>query len=465
MQTEKHHIQHTEKHIATDTVHDPVQKPPVRTPPMPTTTATSTPNTPTNHISSSGSPRTRRKSASFASTIPLTPHADPITTPSSSPTPAMAATTLGTTSMNPATTTTTLSKRNSGRSRRNTGEYPADQLLRADQASPSSSLAGQGMTSAPDAGSSVSSTTSVTPTSNGAKRGRTRRSSSAAASASPAATTPLGPNKININTSSTATPTNNNNSKSPSETSSNSTHKKSHKYVPKSVELEPFDPQTMELVYWPDGNGDITANNILDPDSTVRSTRNKLKSKETPPAPSTLLMVAKLSPAARPSPGTSSSNTTPSLMQPKKSHKKIVHPASPTKPSHASSSTPQPVSHHLSPTSSKNKRRKPDADLPTALDNRKKPRLIPPASTAIPLPQLHSALPPQPTPPVAPALPLTPLDGLRAEFVSERESKLQVVVGNHDKMVRELYHMEVYMTMLAYDPEKARLDKSERLVK
>ncbi|RUS12512.1 hypothetical protein BC937DRAFT_87677, partial [Endogone sp. FLAS-F59071] len=339
-------------------------------------------------------------------------------------------------------------KRVSGRSRRNTIDNLSEQLP-GNVMSNASPIASD-MTSAPHGPLQPPPASTLTPTANGARRVRTRNNSSASSTAT---TMSLGPNKTNVThfaskASNKSSDLMNNNS-----FPSTPSPKKSHKYVPKSIELEPFDSDALELIYWPDGNGDITANNILDPDSTERSTRNKLKQKIEPvpltngsaSRATTQLLIPKLPSAAK-----TSLPPTPTHL--KKSHKKAVH--TPSGSTTAKKYASYTASHRSSPSPSttSNKRRKTDSDLPaTSSDHRKKPRLAPPQST-LASPQL-------------PIIPQTPLEQLRTEFVAEREANLQAIVGDHDSKVRELFHMEVYMTMLAYDPEKARTDKSERLTK
>ncbi|KAI8393900.1 SNF2 family N-terminal domain-containing protein [Radiomyces spectabilis] len=60
--------------------------------------------------------------------------------------------------------------------------------------------------------------------------------------------------------------------------------------------------------------------------------------------------------------------------------------------------------------------------------------------------------------------PKTPLDKLRNDWLIERETQLQTILDRHDAAVRELYHLEVYQDMLSYDPQKAAMEKDERLI-
>lgn len=403
------------------------------------TTATSPPaaNSPAH------SPSTRQKNITFALTDLPSYTPDSITAPLSS---SFASATPMSTSTSATTTATasTPGKRVSGRSRRITIDNLSEQL--ASDGMPNASPIASDMTSAPHGPLQPPSASTLTPTANGARRVRTRNNSSASSTAT---TMPLGPNKTNVNHF--ANKASNKPSDLLSSLPSTSSPKKSHKYVPKPSES--FDSD--EFIYWPDGNGDITANNILDPDSTERSTRNKLKQK-IEPAPlmngntsrsTTQLLISKLPSAAK-------TSLPPTPARPKKLHKTAI--PTPSGSTTAKKHATYTASHRSSPSPSmtSNKRRKTDSDLPaTSSDHRKKPRLAPPQST------LASA------PPQLPIIPQTPLEQLRTEFVAEREANLQAVVGDHDSKVRELFHMEVYMTMLAYDPEKARTDKSERLTK
>ncbi|KAF7729106.1 swr1 complex component [Apophysomyces ossiformis] len=59
----------------------------------------------------------------------------------------------------------------------------------------------------------------------------------------------------------------------------------------------------------------------------------------------------------------------------------------------------------------------------------------------------------------------TPLDELRNEWLSVRETKLQGILAHHDAAVRELYHLEIYQNMLEYNPASAAQAGDERLVK
>lgn len=61
--------------------------------------------------------------------------------------------------------------------------------------------------------------------------------------------------------------------------------------------------------------------------------------------------------------------------------------------------------------------------------------------------------------------PKTPLDKLRNEWLSERETKLQDILTHHDAAVRELYHLEVYQNMLEYNPDLMAQSSDERLLK
>ncbi|KAL0093523.1 SNF2 family N-terminal domain-containing protein [Phycomyces blakesleeanus] len=63
------------------------------------------------------------------------------------------------------------------------------------------------------------------------------------------------------------------------------------------------------------------------------------------------------------------------------------------------------------------------------------------------------------------SIPKTPLDQMRNEWLLEREKKLQAILSRHDATVRELYHLEVYQTMLGYNPEAMARNNDERLLK
>ncbi|KAF9581077.1 swr1 complex component, partial [Lunasporangiospora selenospora] len=64
-----------------------------------------------------------------------------------------------------------------------------------------------------------------------------------------------------------------------------------------------------------------------------------------------------------------------------------------------------------------------------------------------------------------PPKPLTPLDRAREAKVGVWEGKLHEVVDDHDTLVRELYHLETFTTMLTYDPVKNKADHSDRMLR
>ncbi|KAG9096049.1 swr1 complex component, partial [Ceratobasidium sp. 392] len=49
----------------------------------------------------------------------------------------------------------------------------------------------------------------------------------------------------------------------------------------------------------------------------------------------------------------------------------------------------------------------------------------------------------------------------RAELVEERRRELDVVCDTHDSMLRELFHLQKFVTFIGFDPHAAKQEKSE----
>ncbi|EEB94349.1 hypothetical protein MPER_06849 [Moniliophthora perniciosa FA553] len=48
----------------------------------------------------------------------------------------------------------------------------------------------------------------------------------------------------------------------------------------------------------------------------------------------------------------------------------------------------------------------------------------------------------------------------KAQLLEEKQAQLESIYDRHDSMVRELFHMENFLTMTTYDPTEAKRDES-----
>ncbi|EJT96952.1 hypothetical protein DACRYDRAFT_25392 [Dacryopinax primogenitus] len=53
-----------------------------------------------------------------------------------------------------------------------------------------------------------------------------------------------------------------------------------------------------------------------------------------------------------------------------------------------------------------------------------------------------------------------PIENRRQVLIRERQNNLRIVFGEHDALVREAFHLENFVTMVGYEPEDAKQDKS-----
>ncbi|KAH7911372.1 hypothetical protein BJ138DRAFT_1006723, partial [Hygrophoropsis aurantiaca] len=48
----------------------------------------------------------------------------------------------------------------------------------------------------------------------------------------------------------------------------------------------------------------------------------------------------------------------------------------------------------------------------------------------------------------------------RSAMLAERQNELDSILDTHDTMVREVFHLEKFVTLLGYDPKIAKTDNS-----
>ncbi|KAI0667128.1 SNF2 family N-terminal domain-containing protein [Trametes maxima] len=59
------------------------------------------------------------------------------------------------------------------------------------------------------------------------------------------------------------------------------------------------------------------------------------------------------------------------------------------------------------------------------------------------------------------SLNVAPIEDVRAKLVQDRREELDKVFDTHDTLVREAFHLEKFVSMLTYDPEAAKQDRSD----
>ncbi|KAI5478760.1 helicase SWR1 [Pseudohyphozyma bogoriensis] len=90
-----------------------------------------------------------------------------------------------------------------------------------------------------------------------------------------------------------------------------------------------------------------------------------------------------------------------------------------------------------------------------------------PSPKKVPTPPVKAPTPAPPTPipePVEPEVPETREEQLkewRQKLVDARQAELTTIVDSHDDHVRELFHLDRFVTLIGFDPAVAKLDKSD----